>query len=166
MSWTAKDLMRRGIAVVEASATMDELERAFAEAKVSGFPVVAGGAVVGVISRSDVLERFGGGSASGPSSVASTYYGDVAAPSRDSVATIDELAARAGRRTDELRVEDLMTRTVISVSPDDSYEAVAQTLTSHHVHRALVIDGGQLVGIVSSLDLVALIARERLRPTS
>jgi CBS domain-containing protein len=42
---------------------------------------------------------------------------------------------------------------------------VAATLLARRVHRLPVVDGGRLVGIVTSMDLVRLIAEERVRPT-
>ena len=159
MSVCAKDLMQRDVAVVEESASLSALEGCFAEAKVSGFPVVQSGQVVGVISRADVLAAL----AHDESGARSTFYAELPEPGSDRVTTsFAEVAARAGKSAAELRVEDLMTRSVICVGPDDSLQTLAKTLHEHRVHRALVVDAGQLVGIVSSLDLVGLIAAGEL----
>ena len=47
MALTASDVMQHSVGVVDASASLAELEAAFVEAGVSGFPVVEGGRVVG-----------------------------------------------------------------------------------------------------------------------
>lgn len=58
-----------------------------------------------------------------------------------------------------------MTPALVAVGPDDPLATVAKTLIEHRVRRVLVVDGGQLVGIVSSLDVARLIAEGDLRPT-
>jgi CBS domain-containing protein len=49
MSIVARDVMQRTVGIIDAGASLAELERAFEEAGVSGFPVVDGGRVVGVV---------------------------------------------------------------------------------------------------------------------
>ena len=55
-------------------------------------------------------------------------------------------------------VADIMTRDVISVSPETDVDAVAHLLASRRVRRVPVVAGGRLVGIVSRSDLVRQIA--------
>lgn len=158
MSLCAKDLMHRNVAVVESSATLGELEQSFSEAKVSGFPVVENGRVVGVISRADVVNQL-----AHDHDGDSTFYAEIGSlDTGDVLATFGEIAARAGKRGEQMSVGELMTHTIVAVAPDDSLQQLARTLVEHRVHRALVVDGAQLVGIVSSLDLVRLVAEDRL----
>jgi CBS domain-containing protein len=54
-----------------------------------------------------------------------------------------------------MKARDVMTSSVISVSPDMPVPAAAALLSSHGFTAAPVVDvGGQLVGIVSEADLV------------
>lgn len=55
-------------------------------------------------------------------------------------------------------VGDVMTRDVISVSPDTTVELVANLFTDHRIRRVPVMDGEQLLGIVSRADLVRMMA--------
>ena len=55
-------------------------------------------------------------------------------------------------------VADIMSRGVISVSPETDAEEVAHLLANRRVRRVPVLDGGRLVGIVSRSDLVRQIA--------
>ena len=159
VSLCAKDLMRRDVAVVESSATLGDLERSFSEAKVSGFPVLENGRVVGVISRADVVNQL-----AHDQNGASTFYAEIGTlDSGDVLATFDEIASRAGKTGEQMSIAELMTHAIVSVAPDDSLQQVARTIMEHRVHRVLVVDGGQLVGIVSSLDLVRLVAEARLQ---
>ena len=60
---------------------------------------------------------------------------------------------------DGSRVQDIMTRGVISVSEDTDLEEVGHLLVQKRIKRLLVLDEGKLVGIVSRSDLVKEIAR-------
>ena len=163
MSPFARDLMQRNVAIIDAQASLLELERAFEEARISGFPVVEGGRVVGVVSRADVLRQLGGKPGEEP--LLSTYYADLASfESEHARESFADAAARSGKTTDQLRVSDLMTPSAVTVAPDATLHDVARTLIEHRIHRALVTDAGTLVGIVSSLDIVRLVAEEKLGP--
>jgi CBS domain-containing protein len=50
-------------------------------------------------------------------------------------------------------VRDIASRDVVTVSVDDSAEAVAQVLADHQIRRVPVLDGGRLAGIVSQADV-------------
>ncbi|MDJ0788338.1 MAG: CBS domain-containing protein [Myxococcota bacterium] len=161
MDLLARDVMERNVAVVAAQATLLELEQAFEEAGVSGFPVVDGGRVVGVVSRADVLRQLGGKSGDEPR--LSTFYAEL--PSFGSGLADErfaDAAARGGRPVEQLKVADLMTPSTVTVAPDATLLDVALALTEHRIHRVLVTDAGTLVGVVSSLDLVRLVAEEKL----
>ena len=64
-----------------------------------------------------------------------------------------DLIARAGRT-----VAEVMSRGVISVSPDTDIEALASLLANRRIRRVPVMEGDKLVGIVSRSDLVRQIA--------
>lgn len=53
-------------------------------------------------------------------------------------------------------LSSIMTRSVITVSPNDSITKVKEILFEKHIHHIPVIDGPKLVGIVTSFDLVKL----------
>ena len=55
-------------------------------------------------------------------------------------------------------VAEIMSRGVVSVSPETDAEEVAHLLANRRVRRVPVLDGGRLVGIVSRSDLVQQIA--------
>jgi predicted transcriptional regulator len=62
------------------------------------------------------------------------------------------------------KVADIMSRSVISVSPNTSVEEVAHLLAHRRIRRVPVLDGDQLVGIVSRSDLVQQIAMRWVCP--
>lgn len=59
-----------------------------------------------------------------------------------------------GRVSRETRVLDIMTRNVITVSPEDSVEGCLEIMTKNHIRHLPVLDGNQLLGLVSIGDLV------------
>lgn len=59
-------------------------------------------------------------------------------------------------------VADLMSSGVVTVAPTEDVEAVADKFAEKGVRRLLVIEGGQLVGIVAWADLVGYVSDRRL----
>lgn len=56
-------------------------------------------------------------------------------------------------------VGEIMTRGVISITPDTDLEEVRHILVNERIKRLPVLDQGRLVGIVSRADLVREVAR-------
>lgn len=69
---------------------------------------------------------------------------------RDVVRAVAEHGADAMKRT----AEDLMTRKVVTVSPESSVERAMEMMDAGYFRHLPVVQGGQLVGIVSIRDLV------------
>lgn len=67
--------------------------------------------------------------------------------------TEHDLIAKEGRT-----VSEIMSRGVITVSPDTEIEQVQHLLTNQRIRRVPVVEDGRVVGIVSRLDLVRQIA--------
>ena len=55
-----------------------------------------------------------------------------------------------------MRVRDVMSNPVITVSPDKRLKEVAELLVTHRISAVPVVEDGELVGIVSEADLVPL----------
>lgn len=162
MTWTARDIMHEKVRTISPDRTLPELEEAFLRERVSGFPVVDRGRLVGIVSRSDLVRQL-----CVERSVAeliSDYYREALAFAEDPVESLASIAERVGQRIEHLRVADVMIRRLITVPPDAPVAEVAQTLVEHRIHRVPVTDAGRLVGIVSSLDLARLIAEGRFQP--
>jgi signal-transduction protein with cAMP-binding, CBS, and nucleotidyltransferase domain len=59
-----------------------------------------------------------------------------------------------GEDPDAERVADHMSDTVISASPDWSLERAAVEMSRRHVRHLVVVENGQLVGMLSMRDIV------------
>lgn len=57
-----------------------------------------------------------------------------------------------------LKLKDIMTREVVSAGPDMTIRDAMELLSERHISGAPVVDGGKVVGIFSSSDLLALLA--------
>lgn len=57
-----------------------------------------------------------------------------------------------------LKLKDIMTREVVSAAPDMTIRDAMEVLSERHVSGAPVVDGGKVVGIFSSTDLLVLLA--------
>ena len=60
------------------------------------------------------------------------------------------------------RVEDIMTREVISADEETPVEQLCRTMWERRIHRIPITRGGKLSGIVSSLDLCKIIANGKV----
>ena len=153
----AKDLMTTAVQTTKRHTPVVELDRTLSASGISGMPVTDDtGAIVGVVSRADIVRALSGAEAEAEAVLA--YYRDVAGAE----ATHGDVSRLAGERAASQRVQDVMSREVIAVRPDQPLHEVASLLTERRVHRVLVAEGGRLVGLVSSLDIVRAVADRRL----
>ncbi len=159
MSLTARDVMRPEPQTVSPDTTLPDLERAFLEARVSGFPVVDHGRLIGIVSRSDIVRQLSVEQSMGE--MISDYYRDLSesAPAQ----SLEVIAAHVGRRMESLRVREVMIEGLITASPDEALREVAQRMFERRIHRLPVVDGDQLVGILTSADFLRLFAEGRVK---
>jgi len=155
-----RDLMQSRVHTVPPGMPLAELDQEFIDKRVSGFPVVDAGQLVGIVSRADIvrqleLERQ-------LAENVSDFYWDRSGFHEEPVESIQQIANRFGQSLEGLHVRDLMSQHLVVVSADDSLTVLAQRFVEHHIHRVLVVDHGRLEGIVSTLDLVKLFADKRV----
>ncbi len=151
---SVRDVMQASPKVVSPRLRWVELERLFLREKVSGFPVVEEGKLVGIITRSDVVRHLVVEQSLSESVTTDDWEAKLG--ELDIHRRIDEAAIRVACRLSDLHVEDVMIRRVHTLSPEQTLDDAAQVFLEHHVHRAPVVDEeAKVVGIVSSLDLVA-----------
>jgi CBS domain-containing protein len=177
---TVRDLMQRDVVTVTPRTTVAQLMRILSRHDITGVPVVdEGGSVVGVVSATDVM-----GLAEWPeAAVASAWRADEGAPKRpappDAEAPLtlpgepgEYFRAPDGRawhfpleklplmkaRLETTPVEEIMTPATFHVRPDATLGELARFLVRSNVHRALVLEGSRLQGIVTSMDVVRAVA--------
>jgi CBS domain-containing protein len=60
-----------------------------------------------------------------------------------------------GKEPEDVKVQDIMTKELITVNPGNSLEEAADVMVNHKIKKLPVIEGGRLVGIVTATDLIA-----------
>jgi CBS domain-containing protein len=159
----ASEVMRRSVQTVPCSLPLPELERAFLQAGVSGFPVVEGDQVVGVVSRSDIVRQLS--LERQTATRTSDFYHDASGFHEVPLDTSDQVAGRIGERMEQLTVGEVMHRQVLAVPADQPLRAVAETMLDNRIHRILVTQEGRLLGVISTTDFVRLYAQGRVKPS-
>ena len=147
-----KDVMSPDIMTVGDEMTTDELARYLTEHEISGAPVVdSQGHLVGVVSLTDLGRQL-----AEPSEFRSSerleFYRDTA----DEV-TLEELAQRSVEER-AVVVRDVMTPVVHQVPASAPLAEAARMMIEQHIHRLVVTQGREPVGIITSMDLLRVVA--------
>ena len=150
----ARDLMNPEPLTVFDSMTLGDLATFLTDNEISGAPVVdRDGSLVGVVSTVDIAR------ADSDRAEQSTWSSH---PLNSWEDDWDRRALGDGVRIfhlepEETRVRDLMNTSIHAVDPGTSVAEIARKMLHYHVHRLLVLDGGRLVGVISSSDLLGLL---------
>ena len=118
-------------------------------------PVVAGTDLVGVLSRSDIA-RVEVLMQSLDELVSDRLNWDTQADGFKHTTRPEFEGFR--NRLEKLKVRDAMIDHVVTCTPQTPIRELAAEMLRHHIHRIIVVEGKHPVGIVSSLDLVRLVA--------
>jgi CBS domain-containing protein len=142
----ARDVMVSPVVTVRPSSTVREVAKLFLDHQISGVPVVDHqDKLIGIVSEGDLMHRAEIGTEQRPS-----WWLLLLAD--DQVLAADYIKAHAQK------VEDVMTREVVTAAPDTPLNEVAGLLEKHAIKRVPIVGDGQLVGIVSRANLVQAFA--------
>ncbi len=153
----AADVMTHDVVTVHSDATVKEIAEILLAKGISGVPVVdAAGALIGIVSEGDLIHRV-----ENETERRRSWWLELFAD-RERMAQdfIKSHARKAG---------DMMTRQVVTVKRDTPLSEVSSLLEKHKIKRVPVVDGGQIVGIVSRANLLKALVRVgegTPRPTS
>jgi CBS domain-containing protein len=142
----AADVMSRNIVSVGREATIADAIWLMLDHQISGLPVIDAGQLVGILTEGDLLRR----SETGTERHRPRWLEMLMGPGR--------LAADYVR-THGRKVEEIMTRDLVSVTPDTPLDEVVALMERRRIKRVPVVDGGAAVGIVSRADLLRALAR-------
>ena len=147
---TARDLMTPDVVTVPPETPVIAVARLLAERGISAVPVLdKAGTVVGVVTEADLIRRLAG-EEDRPQGWLRSLFADPG-----------EQAERYAR-THGSTAAEIMTESVVSVSPADTATHVAHLMEEKGIRRVLVLEEGQLRGIVSRADLLrALVSPPR-----
>jgi CBS domain-containing protein len=142
----ASDVMSCNVITVDADACVQDVADTLLESRISAVPVVdKDGALLGIVSEGDLMRRPEGGTEKQPSPWLEVLS------SKQALA--DEFV-----RTHSRRVVDVMTREVITATPDTPVGEIARLLEKNKIKRVPIMDGKKVVGIVSRANLLQALA--------
>jgi CBS domain-containing protein len=170
------EIMAREVWTVTPETTVGELVRILSEQQISGVPVITGsGSLRGVVSVTDVLrlaadepfssleessweeawDEFEQDGEAEDGTVPQSYF--IENGSGHSFVfrpALDQIPLPFADHT----VEDIMTPATFTVNPRESVRELSRFLARGRIHRALVVEDGKLVGIVTAFDVVKALA--------
>ena len=179
-------IMTKNVVTATPEMTLREAAELFAANHISGAPVVSGAKVVGVVSAADILAfaasqraedvekgvEPAAGSWTGPTAddeiatevlPSASYFTQLWSDASDTVS--DRLEHPDGAELDlldEHTVDEIMSRPLVMLAPTDDVLRAATIMEEKSIHRVIVVEHGELVGIVSTLDIVRAVAERTL----
>ena len=118
-----KDVMSVDVAMVGPEQTIAFAANLMVDDGISSLVVVENGAVAGIITEKDFLEK----------------------------------VVAKGKSAVEVKIRDVMSNPVISVTPDMSVLEAGRVAEERHIKRLPVVKSGKLVGIVTQTDLIRVL---------
>jgi CBS domain-containing protein len=142
----AADLMHKDPISVRPETTLADAARIMLSHHLSGLPVVTqAGELTGIVTDGDMLRR----AELGTASTHANWLKMLLLPS----ASADDYIKTHGRRVDEV-----MTQSPITVTPQTSLDEVASLMIKRHFKRLPVLENHKLVGMLSRTDLLGKLA--------
>src|SRR5215831_18960175 len=142
----ARDVMVRAVATTTPETTVEKVARLMINLRISGVPVLdRNGHLAGIVTEGDLLRR----AETGTERRRSRWSQWFSANSRLAAEYIKSHARR---------VEDVMTREVVSVEELASLSEIADLMETKRIKRVPVVHNGKIVGIVSRADLLQVLA--------
>ena len=65
-------------------------------------------------------------------------------------------AVAEGKDVDQTLVNEVMSKDVITVDPDESLEEAVEKMMEKNIKRLPVVEGGKLVGIITASDIIVV----------
>ncbi len=125
------DIMTRQVLTIDVKNHLSEAERQMKKHKIRHMPVVKNGKIVGMLSLTDLLR---------------ISFADAVTESDFNPEVYDMFT-----------IDQLMTRQVTSLKPDDTLRTAAELFVNHQFHALPVVNAqGEPIGIVTTTDLIKM----------
>jgi CBS domain-containing protein len=143
--------MNRSVKTVREDTPVGEIARTLLESGISGVPVVSNsGSVVGIVTEGDIVVQ----------------NANVHFPTFLQIIDARIYLTSTRQFEEELRralgttANDIMTRNVYTVGPDDDISEAATLMTDKRVNPIPVVDRGRLVGVITRRDILRHIVED------
>jgi CBS domain-containing protein len=141
------DVMTRDVLSVEPSTPLHEVARLLVDRSISGLPVVDNGRVVGVVSEADFVDKQAHVNTERQRRLRRFLPGSAEEQS-------------AARRSSATVAGEIMTAPAMVIQPTATLSEAARAMERNGVNRLPVVDGDQLVGIITRADIVRTYVRD------
>lgn len=128
MKLKVKDMYTRDVVTVDPETSAPAAGKLMGEKNIRRLPVVKDGKLVGIVTLSDLMR---------------------AAPSPATSLSVWEI----NYLVDKIKVKEIMSKTVHTVSPDDNLRAAARLMLEHKIGGLPVVEDGRVVGILTESDV-------------
>jgi CBS domain-containing protein len=143
----ASEIMSSPVITVGPNTVVRHIAGLLLKHRISAVPVVDNGKLAGIVSEGDLIHRYEIGTQDTARS--SSWWLQLFSTDRSVAEYVKSHATRA---------RDIMTKDVVCVTPETPVAQIALLFERRHVKRVPVLEGVQLVGIVSRSDLVRALA--------
>lgn len=151
MGLTARDIMTPSVKAVPQSWTMQQLSRFLTDNEISGSPVSdEAGTIIGIVTLKDIAEF---------------HWNTISSGQEDHLTQAERAEARRLRQRmfqemsrNPVEVRDIMNPNAVAVDVDTSVISVANTMMTEHLHRIFVTSANDVVGIITTYDMLRVVA--------
>lgn len=145
-----KEIMTKDVITVSPDTPVKDIAEIMLKNGIGGIPVVEGDRVVGIVTEEDLIMK-------NVKLHFPTYIQLL-----DAVIYLESLKRYEEdlRRAIGATARDVMSREVITVSPEDSVEDAATLMVEKGISRLPVVENERLVGIITKRDILKSLSRE------
>lgn len=149
----AKDLMTAKVVCVYPETSIRDLIKVLTDYRVNGVPVVDRKEnPIGVVSKTDILGYTKEKTKKQDLGSKKSFYTDTNGRQTKAFDMVTK-EKDFGKAT----VKDIMTPHVIAAEATDTIDRLAKIMYNKKIHRLIIQDGGRVVGIVSTLDILHVV---------
>ena len=149
---TVREFMNKEVVYVSPDDTIFDAANLFSQLNIAGAPVVEKEKIVGIISISDIIKFI---------DIKLGVLPKIDTPGLSSLLLalvqmqkIHMDFKKELKKTTKLKVKEVMSRNVITISPTMTLLEVAELMEKYDFNRFPVVEDGKLVGIVARADLI------------
>ncbi|MCE5194018.1 MAG: CBS domain-containing protein [Nitrospiraceae bacterium] len=141
----AKDIMTRDVVTVKIDTPLEELAEMLTKHKISGAPVVDNnGSIIGIVTENDLVSQ---NKRLHIPTVVRLFDAFVLLESPSKIENeIKKITA--------VKVNDIYTKAVITVSPETDVEEIATIMSEKKVHLIPVVEDRKISGIIGKIDII------------
>ena len=151
-----RDIMTRNVISFSPEASVYDCARILREKRISGAPVLdKKGNLIGILSEEDIMQIIEKRDI-GINLILPSPLDVLELPVKMKLALDD--VAKDIQKTGAMKIENIMSKNVVSTTPDEDISDSAKTMSGKKINRLPVIDkNGVLVGIITRWDIIGAI---------